>query len=180
MWILILREIETDRISLSIVLFLGSPCIFATYLSLNRILAEKPKNKYQCNIQFYTYLIPKISLRLETKVPKLKSIFLVIYVILKNKQKTKQKQISKIEKTKILIENPKTHNKNESNLNRPNKKKIQLKVTFYTQTYKIEKKKMYRCRCQFRRSDSLNLEREWTVVGKLMVMASLRYFSLRR
>ena len=112
MWILILREIEIDRISLSIVLFLGSR-IFATYLSLNRILAEKPKNKYQCNIQFYTYLIPKISLRLETKVPKLKSIFLVIYVILKNKQKTKQKQISKIEKTKILIENPKTHNKNE-------------------------------------------------------------------
>ena len=123
MWILILREIEIDRISLSIVLFLGSPCIFATYLSLNRILAEKPKNKYQCNIQFYTYLIPKISLILETKLPKLKSIFLVIYVILKNKQKTKQKQISKIEKTNILIENPKTHNKNESNLNLPNKKK---------------------------------------------------------
>ena len=32
---------------------------------------------------------------------------------LKNKQKTKQKQISKIEKTNILIENPKTHNKNK-------------------------------------------------------------------
>ena len=31
--------------------------------------------------------------------------------------KKKQKQISKIEKTNILIENPKTHNKNESNLN---------------------------------------------------------------
>ena len=139
MWILILREIETNRISLSIVLFLGSPSIFATYLSLNRILVEKPKNKYQCNIQFYTYLIPKISLRLETKVPKLKSIFLVIYVILKNKQKKKQKQISKIEKTKFLIENPKTHNKNESNLNLP-KKKNQLKVTFYTQTYKIGEK----------------------------------------
>ena len=127
MWILILREIETDRISLSIVLFLGSPCIFAMYLSLNRILAEKPKNKYQCNIQFYTYLIPKISLRLEIEVPKLKSIFLVISVILKNKQKTKQKQISKIEKTKILIENPKTHNKNKSNLNLPNKKTKSIK-----------------------------------------------------
>ena len=58
------------------------------------------------------------------------------------KQKTKQKQISKIEKTIILKEVPKTQNKNESNRNLPNKK-IQLKVTFYTQTYKIEKK-MYR------------------------------------
>ena len=29
------------------------------------------------------------------------------------KQKTKQKQISKIEETNILIENPKTQNKNE-------------------------------------------------------------------
>ena len=46
------------------------------------------------------------------------------------KQKTKQKQISKIEKTNILIEYPKTQNKNESNLNLPNKKKTQLKVTF--------------------------------------------------
>ena len=42
------------------------------------------------------------------------------------KQKTKQKQISKIEETNILIENPKTQNKNESNLN-PSKKKTQLK-----------------------------------------------------
>ena len=33
-----------------------------------------------------------------------------------NLKKPKQKQISKIEKTNILIENPKTHNKNESNL----------------------------------------------------------------
>ena len=122
MWILILREIETDWISLSIVLFLGSPCISAMYLSLNRILAKKPKNKYQCNIRFYTYLIPNISLRLETEVPKLKSIFLVISVILKNKPK-KKKQIYKIEKTNILIENPNTHNKNESNLNLPKKKK---------------------------------------------------------
>ena len=47
----------------------------------------------------------------------------MIFVILKNKQKTKQKQISKIEKTNILIENPKTHNKNKSNLNLQNKKK---------------------------------------------------------
>ena len=37
--------------------------------------------------------------------------------------KKKQKQISKIEKTNILIDNPKTHNKNESKLNLPNKKK---------------------------------------------------------
>ena len=38
---------------------------------------------------------------------------LVISVILKKKKqnKTKQKQISKIEKTNILIENPKTQNK---------------------------------------------------------------------
>ena len=39
-----------------------------------------------------------------------------------NDFKTKQKQISKIEETNILIENPKTQNKNESNLN-PKKKK---------------------------------------------------------
>ena len=39
-----------------------------------------------------------------------------------------------------MIENPKTHNKNESNLNLLNKKRNQLKVTFYNQTYKIEKK----------------------------------------
>ena len=42
---------------------------------------------------------------------------------LKKKKTKKQKQISKIEKTNILIENPKTHNKNKSNLNLPNKKK---------------------------------------------------------
>ena len=36
----------------------------------------------------------------------------------KKKKKTKQKQIS----TNILIENPKTQNKNESNLNLSNKK----------------------------------------------------------
>ena len=50
---------------------------------------------------------------------------LVISVILKTKKqknKKKQKQISKIEETNILIENPKTQNKNESNLN-PKKKK---------------------------------------------------------
>ena len=40
-----------------------------------------------------------------------------------NDFKTKQKQISKIEETNILIENPKTQNKkNESNLNPPKKK----------------------------------------------------------
>ena len=39
---------------------------------------------------------------------------------------------------------------------------------------------MYRCRCRLWRSNGLNLERERTVVGKLMVMASLRYFSLHR
>ena len=38
-------------------------------------------------------------------------------LVISMKQKTKQKQISKIEETNILIENPKTHNKNESNLN---------------------------------------------------------------
>ena len=85
----------------------------------------------------------------------------MISVILKNKQKTKQKQISKIEKTIILIEIPKTQNKIESNLSLPKKKKkkTQLKVTFNIQTYKIEKK-MYHCRCQFRRSGGLNLARE--------------------
>ena len=50
---------------------------------------------------------------------------LVISVILKKKKKqtnkTKQKQISKIEEPNILIENPNTQNKNESNLN-PKKK----------------------------------------------------------
>ena len=58
---------------------------------------------------------------------------------IKKLTKTKQKQISKFEKTNILIENPKTQNKNKSNLNLLNKK-TQLKVMFYTQTYKIEKK----------------------------------------
>ena len=78
-----------------------------------------------------------------------------------------------------MIDNPKTHNKNESKLNLPNKKKknsIEEKqthnITFYTQTYKIEEK-MYRCRCRFRRFDGLNLEIERMVVGKLMVMANL-------
>ena len=51
--------------------------------------------------------------------------------------------------TNILIENPKTQNKNESNLNLPNKKKQkkknQLKVTFHTQIWKMEKEKIYRC-----------------------------------
>ena len=38
-----------------------------------------------------------------------------------NLKKKNQKQISKIEKTNILIENPKIQNKNKSNLNLPNK-----------------------------------------------------------
>ena len=37
-----------------------------------------------------------------------------------NLKKKNQKQISKIEKTNILIENPKIQNKNKSNLNLPN------------------------------------------------------------
>ena len=52
------------------------------------------------------------------------NIFSDIY----NLKKKKQKQISKIEKTNILIENPKTHNKNESNLNFiPKPKKLRKK-----------------------------------------------------
>ena len=49
--------------------------------------------------------------------------------------------------TNILIENPKTQNKNKSNLNLPNqkKKKNQLKVTFHTQIWKMEKEKIYWC-----------------------------------
>ena len=49
--------------------------------------------------------------------------------------------------TNILIENPKTQNKNKSNLNLPNqkKKKNQLKVTFHTQIWKMEKEKIYHC-----------------------------------
>ena len=52
--------------------------------------------------------------------------------------------------TNILIENPKTQDKNESNLNLPNNnnnnnKKNQLKVTFHTQIWKMEKEKIYRC-----------------------------------
>ena len=57
----------------------------------------------------------------------------------------------------------KPKNKNESHLNIPNKK-TQLKVTFYTQTYRIEKK-MYHCRCQFWQFGGLDLARERTVYG---------------
>ena len=46
---------------------------------------------------------------------------------MKQKTKNKQKQISKIEETNILIENPKIQNKNESNLNPFNKKKNKKK-----------------------------------------------------
>ena len=60
---------------------------------------------------------------------------------LKKKRKKERKKIS----TDILIENPKTQNKNESNLNLPNqKKKNQLKATFHTQIWKMEKEKIYR------------------------------------
>ena len=48
-----------------------------------------------------------------------------ISVIFKKQKQTKQKQISKIEETNILIENPNTQNKNESNLN-PKKKKFRF------------------------------------------------------
>ena len=67
---------------------------------------------------------------------------LVISVIFKNKNKqtnnqktnkTKQKQISKIEEPNILIENPNTQNKNESNLN-PKKKKIRV-LRLYETTF---------------------------------------------
>ena len=60
---------------------------------------------------------------------------LMISVIFKKQKqtinKTKQKQISKIEETNILIENPKTQNKNESNLN-PKKKKIEFWDSYET------------------------------------------------
>ena len=46
----------------------------------------------------------------------------ILHLINLNDFKTKQKQISKIEETNILIENPKTQNKNESNLNPFNNK----------------------------------------------------------
>ena len=59
--------------------------------------------------------------------PKLRSIFLVISVIQNRKKKTKKKRkYQKLEKTNILMENPKTQNKKESkpksNLNPSNKK----------------------------------------------------------
>ena len=46
----------------------------------------------------------------------------VSVISMKQKTKTKQKQISKIEETNIFIENLKTQNKNKSNLNPFNKK----------------------------------------------------------
>ena len=60
--------------------------------------------------------------------PKLRSIFLVISVIQNRKNKTKKKRkYRKLEKTNILMENPKTRNKKESkpksNLNLSNNKK---------------------------------------------------------
>ena len=47
------------------------------------------------------------------------------------KNKTKQKQISKIEEPNILIENPNTQNKNESNL-KPKKKKFRVLRSYET------------------------------------------------
>ena len=55
------------------------------------------------------------------------NVFSDFYNLKKLTQKKKKKQISKIEKTNILIEYPKTQNKNESNLNLPNKKKNSIK-----------------------------------------------------
>ena len=49
---------------------------------------------------------------------------------MKQKTKNKQKQISKIEETNILIENPKIQNKNESNLNPFNKKKNKKNISY--------------------------------------------------
>ena len=50
----------------------------------------------------------------------------ILHLINLNDFITKQKQISKIEETNILIENPNTQNKNESNLNPPKKKKLEF------------------------------------------------------
>ena len=52
----------------------------------------------------------------------------VIFKKTKKQNKTKQKQISKIEETNILIENPKTQNKNESNLNPKKKKSFEMRT----------------------------------------------------
>ena len=72
------------------------------------MVVKNGSRHYLNNIQPYAYLIPMISLRLNQ--------YFSDFCNLK-KKKQKQKQISKIEKTNILIENPKTQNKNKSNLN---------------------------------------------------------------
>ena len=81
----------------------------------------------------------------------------------------KKKQISKIDKTNILIENPKTQNKNESNLNLPNKKNSIKSNILYPNLQNWEKK-MYCCWCRFWRSGGLNLAREWTVMRIVFVV----------
>ena len=63
------------------------------------------------------------------------------------KKKKKNKQISRIEETNILIENPKAQNKNESNLNLFNKKNKNKKNISYLDLKNGKKK--YRSR--FRR-----------------------------
>ena len=65
------------------------------------------------------YLIPMISLRLN-------QYFSDFCNLEKQTKKKKQKQISKIEKTNILIENPKTQKKNKKRIN---SKPIQQKNT---------------------------------------------------
>ena len=73
---------------------------------------------------------PKYFVKIRNRSTQTKiNIFSNFCNIKKQTKKKKQKQISKIEKTKFLIENPKTHNKNESNLN------------FIPKHTKIEKKK---------------------------------------
>ena len=71
------------------------------------------------------------------------NVFSDLYNLKKlTKKKKKKKQISKIEKTNILIENPKTQNKNESNLNLPNKGMDGDEDCFIPKPTKLRKKKV--------------------------------------
>ena len=88
---------------------------------------------------------------------------LVISVIFK--QKTKQKQISKIEETNILIENPSTQSKNESNLN-PFNKKNKNKNSISYPNLKNGKKKY---RSWFRRWQMYDLMVSFCVLAVLVV-----------
>ena len=96
-------------------------------------------------------------------------VFSDLYNLKKLTKKKKKKQISKIEKTNILIENPKTQNKNESNLNLPNKKNSIKSNILYPKLQNWEKI-MYCCRCRFWRSGSLNLARERMVMRIVFVV----------